>query len=123
MAETPDNPHEGPSWREDPLENTPVVRGAFPPNRPLAPVRLERIEAPFTPEQVVALNHYQRHGLLHPFTCGGDREDVAHKRYAREHGDSDTGLLVAATAGWHCPACAYRQNWAHAFMATARAAS
>lgn len=62
---------------------------------------IERIEAPWTPEQVEALNTFQRSGQFHPFTCGNDSDSV----------------LIAREDGWHCPDCAYRQNWAHAFMA------
>lgn len=64
------------------------------------------IRAPFTPAQVEALNRYQTHGNMHPFTCGNDR------------GRSNV-VLIARTDGWHCsePLCDYRQDWAHAFMA------
>jgi hypothetical protein len=62
------------------------------------------IEAPWSVEQVVALNQWQERGDVHPFTCGA--------------GDSGTHpVLVAHHDGWHCPACIYRQNWAHDFMA------
>ncbi len=67
------------------------------------------IRAPFTPEQVAALNAFQRRGGMHPFTCGG------------EHAPGSP-ILVARADGWHCTdpygeACDYRQDWAHAFMA------
>jgi hypothetical protein len=63
------------------------------------------ITAPWTPEQVAALNRYQQDGRYHPFTCGKSGSD----------------LLVAAADGWHClaPGCTYTQHWAHAFMAEA----
>jgi hypothetical protein len=63
------------------------------------------IRAPWTSEQVAALNRFQQYGGMHPFTCGG------------EHPFSNP-TLVAQTDGWHCPArhCDYRQDWAHAFM-------
>ena len=61
----------------------------------------DTIHAPFTPEQVAALNEYQEGGYMHPFTCGTDK--------CRE-------TLVATEAGWVCPACDYTQNWAHSFM-------
>jgi hypothetical protein len=69
----------------------------------------EQIRAPWTPEQVAALNAYQQHGGMHPFTC------------AREHA-TPTLHLVAHEDGWHCwlPDCDYRQDWAHAFMAEPR---
>lgn len=69
----------------------------------------DRIYAPFTPEQVAALNHWQTRGGMHPFTCGA------------EH-DGPAPTLIAEADGWHCPGtltatCDYRQDWAHAFMA------
>lgn len=74
-----------------------------------------KIEPPWTPEQVAALNRWQRSPTVHPFTCGGDRGDAAHTAYALEHGQ-DKGQLVASVNGWFCPVCAYRQTWAHDFM-------
>lgn len=64
----------------------------------------EKIYAPFTREQVVALNEWRRAGWLHPFTCG-DRADHIGE-----------GELVATTRGWICPQCRYEQDWAHAYM-------
>jgi hypothetical protein len=69
----------------------------------------DQIRAPWTPEQVAALNRFQAEGGMHPFTCGG------------EHAPGSPAL-VAYTDGWRCPqpygeACDYRQDWAHAFMA------
>ncbi len=55
--------------------------------------------------------------MYHPFTCGGDRSDEVHVDVANKRGDRDFGLLIATTEGWVCPACSYRQAWAHAFMA------
>ncbi len=63
---------------------------------------MSKLEAPFTAEQVVALNRWQQRGDIHPFTCGND------SRHA---------VLVATEEGWHCPDCDYRQRWAHNFMA------
>lgn len=60
-----------------------------------------RIDAPFTPEQVVALNNYQTDGRFHEFTCGVDSRHPA---------------LVATATGWVCPTCDYTQSWAHDFM-------
>lgn len=77
--------------------------------------------APWTPEQVVALNKWQDSGKVHPFTCGGERMDDAHRAYQAQVG-GDFGQLVAAADGWFCPVCGYRQNWAHAFMAQERPA-
>jgi len=60
------------------------------------------IFAPFTPEQVQALNVWQRLGYTHPYTCV-----------------SCEGVLIAETGGWRCEAaeCTYTQNWAHTFSA------
>jgi hypothetical protein len=63
---------------------------------------VDKITAPFTDEQVRALNEYQHSGLFHEYTCGND---------------SRHRVLVASTEGWSCPDCTYTQNWAHASMA------
>lgn len=73
------------------------------------------INAPFTPEQVKALNEFQNRVDWHPFTCDGDRQDEAHKAYQAKHG-GDFGQLVATAEGWVCPVCDYKQSWAHDFM-------
>ena len=64
------------------------------------------VRAPWTNEQVDALNRFQREGRMHPFTCGGEHTGGA-------------PVLIASHDGWHCPHayCTYRQDWAHAFMA------
>lgn len=80
---------------------------------------MDRLTPPWTAEQVEALNSFQRSGQFHPFTCGSDRGDDVHRRIAKERGDSDDGLLIATVDGWRCPACDYRQAWAHAGMAAA----
>ena len=77
---------------------------------------MSKITVPFTNEQVEALNAFQNSRQFHPFTCGGDRCDEAHKAYRAEHG-GDFGQLVATEDGWVCPVCNYKQNWAHDFMA------
>ncbi|MFE2712266.1 hypothetical protein ACFXKI_09815 [Streptomyces mirabilis] len=69
----------------------------------------EQIRAPWTPEQVAALNTFQRRGGMHPFTCGGDHAP-------------GSPVLIAYADGWRCPQpygepCDYQQDWAHAFMA------
>lgn len=66
------------------------------------------LRAPFTAEQVEALNRYQAEGQFHPFTCAN--------RGDGRHGDGE-GLLTATAAGWVCPCCDSRQDWAHDFMA------
>lgn len=60
------------------------------------------VYAPFTAEQVEALNAYQKLTFAHPYTCG-----------------RCLGKLVAETSGWRCrtPGCTYTQKWAHAFTA------
>lgn len=75
-----------------------------------------KIEAPWTVNQVAALNRWQKDGRTHPFTCGNDRMSKEHITYAKENG-GDFGQLVASTNGWFCPVCSYRQTWAHAFTA------
>ena len=70
---------------------------------------MSKIEAPWTIEQVRALNRYQRGRWMHPFTCGsGNRTDSIHL--------DGEGILVAVESGWICPFCDYTQNWAHDFM-------
>lgn len=67
------------------------------------------IHAPFTPEQVEALNRWQRNPLLHPYTCG--------KRTGHPWDpEGDYGVLVATEAGWICRHCDYTQDWALAMM-------
>jgi len=60
------------------------------------------IFAPFTPEQVSALNRWQASSYVHPFTCPDNHQ-----------GDRN---LVAREDGWHCPTCSYQQSWAHRGM-------
>lgn len=63
---------------------------------------MTKVIAPWTAEQVAALNRWQRLGYVHPFTCPNGWN------------------LVATTAGWVCPGtCGYTQDWAHDFMADA----
>lgn len=58
--------------------------------------------APWSKDQVIALNDWQRLEHVHPFTCGKD---------------GCRAELVATVNGWICPFDDYTQNWAHAFMA------
>lgn len=62
------------------------------------------IKAPWTPEQVDALNAYQQLGYVHEFTCPG-------------HDGGGSRVLIAEADGWHCPSCDYIQDWAHDAMA------
>jgi general stress protein YciG len=77
---------------------------------------VDKVEAPWSPAQVRALNAWQADRRVHPFTCTGERRDLAHVQYARNGGLHDLGILIAATDGWRCPVCHYRQTWAHPFM-------
>lgn len=72
----------------------------------MAPVPEEKIEAPFSHEQVDRLNRYQRRGGFHGFEC------------VEDHGKANR-TLFATVRGWICPHCDYTQNWAHALMARA----
>lgn len=59
------------------------------------------IFAPWSPEQVEALNLYQKSGAFHPFTS--------------EHSGAD---LIATVDGWvETQGGPVVQDWAHAFMA------
>jgi len=61
-----------------------------------------KIKAPWTDEQVAALNRWQAYGFVHEFTCPND-----HKMSVP---------LEATKRSWVCPACGYTQDWAHDFM-------
>lgn len=63
---------------------------------------MAKVTAPFTPEQVVYLEIWQKVLTVHPFTCIYDHE-----------GDKD---LIPTQAGWICPSCDYTQDWCHDFM-------
>lgn len=69
----------------------------------------DAILAPWTPEEVAALNRYQSNVMYHPYTCG-NRGDSGHKQWG-----NDTGTLLATEDGWVCRDCDYTQDWAHAF--------
>jgi hypothetical protein len=70
---------------------------------------MNKIEAPWTKEQVEGLNRFQEEGWMHPFTCGsGNRTD--------EHHLDGEGKLVATENGWICPFCPYTQDWAWDMM-------
>jgi hypothetical protein len=77
---------------------------------------MSKIVAPWDDATVAALNRWQAAGFVHPFTCGGERSDAVHRYYALAQGQGDRGILVATRDGWVCPACDYRQDWAHDFM-------
>ncbi|HSW65462.1 MAG TPA: hypothetical protein VLH56_19455 [Dissulfurispiraceae bacterium] len=54
--------------------------------------------APWTDEQCRILNEFQVDGRFHPYTCGTC---------------PSSPTLIATRAGWRCPYCGYRQDWAH----------
>jgi hypothetical protein len=62
--------------------------------------------APWTEEEVIALNRYQDSGETHPFTCGNEHPPAGHS------------VLVATEDGWICPVpfCYYTQDWCHEWM-------
>lgn len=68
------------------------------------------IRAPWTDDQVEALNKFQKSRKFHPFTCGNRHGHP----YEEEYGDH--GVLRATNSGWVCPFCDYTQNWAWDFM-------
>lgn len=101
---------------------------------------MDVIAAPFTAEQVDALNTCQTAGWVHPFTCGVCRDNLGTLFYREDDGQErrlhvvagdaidyarlvvHDRLLIATVAGWVCPTCAYTQDWAYAFMADREAA-
>lgn len=62
----------------------------------------------WTEDQVRSLNEFQKSGVFHPFTCGGNRTDANHL--------DGEGVLVATQEGWVCPYCDYRQTWCYPWM-------
>jgi hypothetical protein len=66
------------------------------------------IQAPWTDEEVAALNRWQELGYAHPFTCSESDSHPLNGGYEDR--------LVAENDGWHCPTCGHTQNWAHDFM-------
>lgn len=65
---------------------------------------MSKIKAPFTKEQVLALNAFQRGGLFHQYTCGGD---------VVEYVCGGDRVLIATEEGWICPCRKYKQDWAY----------
>lgn len=70
----------------------------------------ETIHAPWTPEQVEALNRWQANPAKHPFTCGPCRD-------AAPFPLPEQFELVATEFGWVCRHCDYTQTTAFAVMA------
>jgi hypothetical protein len=65
---------------------------------------MTKLLAPWTDAQVNALNRWQSLWHAHPFTCPSEQHPGV--------------SLVARHEGWFCPLCDYRQDWAHAEMAS-----
>lgn len=63
------------------------------------------IYAPFTDEQVLSLNAFQRGEKSRPFTCA-----ACSRAYKGEH------VLVAGRNGLACRGCDFRQSWAIDWM-------
>lgn len=99
---------------------------------------MKKLKAPFTEEQVIALNKYQEFGQFHPFTCSGKPHVITEKEfkknvlsefqdkmkdiigkteYRRDETCINEGILIATKEGWVCPCGYYKQDWAHTFMA------
>lgn len=70
-------------------------------------------KAPWSAEEVAALNAFQAAGQFHPLTCGLEHDD--HDPIPMRAPDN---VLVATPDGWRCPhyGCKYTQDWAPAFM-------
>lgn len=75
---------------------------------------MDKIEAPFSNEQVKSLNDYQQERIFHPFTC--DRKSPECETKTNPDDILAEGVLIATTEGWVCPCGKYKQNWAHSFM-------
>lgn len=71
----------------------------------------------WTADQVELLKRRQDEPMSHPYTCGNrsndERSRLQHEAQAAEDGDHEPGLLIPTRRGWICPACDYRQFWAH----------
>ncbi|WP_327066805.1 hypothetical protein [Kitasatospora sp. NBC_01302] len=71
----------------------------------------DEIQAPWTPEQIRAINSYQT-AAEHPLICSRTRD--IHQGWHV--------VLIARRDGMRCsdPSCNYRQNWALGHMAAPR---
>lgn len=72
----------------------------------------DKIEAPFTPEQVTNINNWQFAGVVHPFTCMSP--DIAK---CERRNEISQGILIAHAQGFVCPCGEYTQTWCHDYMA------
>lgn len=81
---------------------------------------MNKINAPFSDEQVILLNQYQSIEP-HPFTCCSPENISECLRASKEidgqiiDGVSE-GILVATNEGWICPCGKYTQDWAYKKM-------
>lgn len=77
------------------------------PEPDTTPAAAPHVYAPFSSEQVTALNRWQHGGPGHPFTC------------ARLHARGRSPVLDATHSGWICPDpdCDFTQDWALTVMA------
>lgn len=92
---------------------------------------MERISAPWSDEQIAALNRFQLQPWAHPFTC--PKSHVFHWTPGTMPTEWDTDdlyeklgeslrlssvRLVATPSGWICPVelCVYEQDWAFELM-------
>lgn len=76
---------------------------AHPHPNPKGQPMTRLITAPWTSEQVQALNDHQERGETSPYICGA------------LHASGRSPVLDATHAGWVCPdpTCDYTQDWAH----------
>ena len=75
-----------------------------PPLDPFEPIP----EWMFGPS-VEARQALQDSGRVHPYTCGYNRTDDAHRAYQKIHG-GDLGQMRATEDGWECPVCKKQQS-------------
>lgn len=73
---------------------------------------MSTVRAPWTDEQVAALNDWQTSGRFHPFTCCTEGTGCRDRLGT----DNNERALAATNNGWVCPTCDYTQDWAHDFM-------
>lgn len=70
---------------------------------------MNRVDAPWTEQQVASLTAFQADGRFHPFTCPGAFGTC---------GQKDDRNLRPTIDGWVCACGSYRQPWAWSFMLT-----
>jgi hypothetical protein len=63
-------------------------------------IDVDIVRAPWSAQQVNALNDYQARDDVHEYTCVNDH-------------DEESRILIATEQGWVCPSCDYKQDWAH----------